>query len=160
MVNTYLAASAAVLSSSPSKKGIISESLSSVNEGIRASNLGRNVSLTWRYLGHIIRKCFSSSICCRSQCLQILCSRSALSLSLYIYIYIYVYIHVCFFMTIKRRYTQSFTLKFTEPEMTESAFCLLSLFCKGLFWCYCECTHRNIESFYRFERSITLIWVF
>ncbi len=52
MVNTYLAASAAVLSSSPSKKGIISESLSSVNEGIRASNLGRNVSLTWRYLGH------------------------------------------------------------------------------------------------------------
>ncbi len=76
MVNTYLAASAAVLSSSPCKKGIFSESLSSVNEGIRASNLGRNVSLTWRYLGHIIRKCFSSSICCRSQCLQILCSRS------------------------------------------------------------------------------------
>ncbi len=43
MVNTYLAASAAVFSSSPSKKGIISESLSSVNEGIRASNLGRKI---------------------------------------------------------------------------------------------------------------------
>ncbi len=46
MVNTYLAASAAVLSSSPSKKGIFSGSLSSVNEGIKASNLGRNVSLS------------------------------------------------------------------------------------------------------------------
>ncbi len=49
MVNRYLAASAAVLSSSPSKKGIFS-----VNDGIRASDLGRNVSLTLRYLGQII----------------------------------------------------------------------------------------------------------
>ncbi len=63
MVNTYLAASAAVFSSSPSQKGIFSESLSwdDVNEGIRALYLGRNLSLTLRYLGHIIRKCFSSA---------------------------------------------------------------------------------------------------
>ncbi len=37
MINTYLSASAAVLSSSPSKKGFFSESLSSVNEGISLS---------------------------------------------------------------------------------------------------------------------------
>ncbi len=58
------------------KKGIFSISLYSVNDGIGASNLGRNFSLTMWYLGQIIRKCFSSSICCRSQCLQILYSRS------------------------------------------------------------------------------------
>jgi len=51
-------------------------SLSSKNDGIKVSNLGRKVSLTLLYLEQKSRKCSSSSMCCRSQCLQILCALS------------------------------------------------------------------------------------
>ncbi len=139
--------------SSPSKQVIISESLSSVNEGIRASNLGRNVSLTWRYLGHIIRKCFSSSISCRSKCLQILCSRSihvclclplsisrswslnlylericshslSLSLSLcFIYIY-YIYIYIMY-LCLRRKKKCECVSRTKTTENVDSNFCTL-----------------------------------
>ncbi len=51
-----------------------------------------------------------------------------------------------FLMSIRQRYTRSFALKFTETETAKSTSCLLSLFYKSVFCCYCECTQINVES--------------
>ncbi len=58
-----------------------------------------------------------------------------------------------FLMSVRQRYTQSFALKFTETETAASASCLLSLFYKSMFCCYCECTQINVESFKKLIKS-------